>query len=124
MWFTPQQLRTGALKKLVQNNRNRVEKELASLLLSAMEHFDLEEIHLCPLDALHILNKTRIRTDLTQLRRLLKREWRLENKDNSLSYQKITIWQDGSMQLTDVKGRYFTVEKSFLLENFDEPMTG
>ena len=103
--------------------RNRVEKELATILLGAMEQFDIEEIHLCPLDALQLLNRTRIKTDLTQLRRLLKRDWKLENKDNSLSYQKLVIWQDASMQLLDAKGRYFTVEKSFLLDNFDESMT-
>jgi len=122
MWFTPEQIKTAALIKLVQNNRNRVEKELASILLSAMELFDLKEIHLCPLDALHVLNRTRVKTDLTQLRRLLKKDWKLENKDNSLSYQKMVIWQDGSLQLLEAKGRYFTVEKSFLLENFDETM--
>ncbi len=123
MWFTPKQIRTPALKKLVQNNRNRVEKELATILLGAMEQFDTKEIHLCPLDALQLLNRTRIKTDLTQLRRLLKRDWKLENKDNSLSYQKLVIWQDASMQLLDAKGRYFIVEKSFLLDNFDETMT-
>jgi|TARA_R100000093_G_C1907767_1_gene61829 hypothetical protein len=62
-------------------------------------------------------------TALTKLRRMLKREWKLENKDNSLSYQKLVIWQDASMQFLDAKERYFTVEKSFLLENFDESMT-
>jgi len=122
MWFTPDQIKTPALIKLVQNNRNRVEKELASILLSAMEIFDLKEIDLCPLDALQVLNRTRVKTDLTQLRRLLKKDWKLENKDNSLSYQKMVIWQDGSLQLIEAKGRYFTVEKSFLLENFDETM--
>lgn len=104
------------------NNRNRVERELATILLGAMEQFDSNEVHLCPLDALQLLNRTRIKTDLTQLRRLLKKDWRLENKDNSLSYQKLVIWQDASMHLVDAKGRYFTVEKSFLLENFDELM--
>ncbi len=123
MWFTPKQIKTDALKRLVQNNRNRVEKELATILLDAMEQFDINEIHLCPLDALQLLNRTRIKTDLTQLRRLLKRDWKLENKDHSLSYQKLVIWQDASMQLLDAKGRYFTVEKSFLLDNFDESMT-
>jgi hypothetical protein len=123
MWFTPKQIKTPALKRLVQNNRNRVEKELATILLGAMEQFDSNEIHLCPLDALQLLNRTRIKTDLTQLRRLLKRDWKLGNKDNSLSYQKLVIWQDASMQLLDAKGRYFTVEKSFLLDNFDESMT-
>lgn len=123
MWFTASQIRTQALKKLVQNNRNRVEKELASVLLSAMESFDLEEIQLCPMDALHILNRTRVKTDLTQLRRLLKIDWKLKNQDNSLRYFKVVIWQDGSMHQVEAKGRFFTVEKSFLLKNFDELMT-
>jgi hypothetical protein len=123
MWFTAQQIRTTALKKLVQNNRNRVEKELASIILSVMEKFDLEEIHLCPIDALHALNKTRVKTDLTQLRKLLKKDWELKNQDNSNKYQKFVIWSDGDMNLTDAKGRYFTIEKAFLTQNFDETMT-
>jgi CRISPR/Cas system CSM-associated protein Csm2 small subunit len=123
MWFTPQQIKTKALTKLVQNNRNRVEKELASILLSVIEKFDLEEVNLCPLDALLALNRTRVKTDLTQLRRLLKRDWKLINQDNSNSYQKIVIWTDGDINLLDAKGRYFTVQKSFLVKNFDDTMT-
>jgi len=123
MWFTPQQIRTTALKKLVQNNRNRVEKELASIILSVMEKFDLEEVHLCPIDALHALNKTRVKTDLTQLRKLLKTDWKLKNQDNSNKYQKFVIWSDGDINLIDAKGRYFTVKKTFLTQNFDDLMT-
>ncbi|MGB6152024.1 MAG: primase-helicase family protein [Pricia sp.] len=123
MWFTPDQIHTTALKKLVRNNRNRVEKELASILLSAMEKFEMESVDLCPIDALHMLNKTRVKTDLTQLRRLLKKDWKLENRNNSNSYQKITIWATGELNIEDAKGRYFTVEKDFLSRNFDETMT-
>ncbi|WP_339629170.1 primase-helicase family protein [uncultured Maribacter sp.] len=123
MWFTPKQIRTVALRRLVQNNRNRVEKELASILFSVMEKFELEEIHLCPIDALHLLNKTRVKTDLTQLRKLLKNDWKLVNQDNSNKYQKVTIWSDGDIHMTDAKGRYFTVEKDFLNKNFDDTMT-
>src|SRR5680860_388686 len=123
MWFTAKQIRTTALKRLVQNNRNRVEKELASILFSVMEKFELEEIHLCPIDALHLLNKTRVKTDLTQLRKLLKNDWKLTNQDNSNKYQKITIWNDGDIHMTDAKGRYFTVKKDFLNKNFDDTMT-
>ena len=123
MWFSPNQLFTPALKKLVNNNRNRVEKELASILLSAMDKFELCEIQLCPMDALHMLNKTRVKTDLTQLRRLLKKEWKLENQKNSNSYQRATIWNNGEINLEDAKGRYFSISKHFLLKNFDEMMT-
>lgn len=123
MWFTPGQIRTPALTKLVQKNRNRVEKELASLLLSAMEKFEMESVDLCPVDALHMLNKTWVKTDLTQLRRLLKKDWKLENRNNSDRYQKITIWANGEINVEDAKGRYFTVKKEFLTQNFDETMT-
>ena len=123
MWFTPQQIKTNALVKLVRNNRNRVEKELASILLSVIEKFDMEAVDLCPMDALLALNKTRVKTDLTQLRRLLKRDWNLSNQDNSNSYQKFVIWTDGEINLMDAKGRYFTVEKTFLTQNFDETLT-
>lgn len=122
MWFSEQQIRTKALRRLVQHNKNPVEKELAIILISAMEQFDCNEIHLCPIDAVQLLSKTRIKTDMTHVRRLLKEGWRLKNKDNSLSYKKLVIWQDASMQQLDAKGRYFTVDKSFLLKNFDELM--
>jgi len=88
-----------------------------------MEKFDLKEVHLCPIDALHALNKTRVKTDLTQLRRLLKKNWKLNNQDNSNDYQKFVIWSAGDMNLVDAKGRYFTIEKDFLIQNFDDMMT-
>lgn len=120
MWFTPGQIRTDALANLVRNNRNRVEKELASIVLSAMETLELETVDLCPLDALQWLNRTRIRTDLTQLRQILKRDWKLVNRKNSMCYRKLMLWQDGGMGLTDAKGRYYSIQRDFLTKNFGE----
>ena len=45
------------------------------------------------------------------------------NQDNSNQYRKFVIWSDGDMNLTEAKGRYFTIEKTFLTQNFDELMT-
>lgn len=123
MWFTPQQIYTTALAKLVHNNRNRVEKEIAHLLCSVMEKFDLEEISFSIMDLLNTLNKSRIKTDLTQLRALLKVNWKLQQKNNCFKYQKFSILSDGEIVLLDTKGRYFTLEKIFLLKNFDDLMT-
>ncbi len=83
----------------------------------------MEEVDLCPIDALYVLNRTRVRTDLTQLRKLLKNDWKLTNQDNSNKYQKIILWGDGEIDLRDAKGRYFTVKKGFLTQNFDDVMT-
>ena len=120
MWFSPSQIRTKALESLMRNNRNRVEKELASVILSAMEAFELEELQLCPLDALQLLNRTRIKTDLTQLRQILKKDWKLVNQKNSMVYRKLMIWTEGVMGWIDAKGRYYTIKKDFLLEQFGE----
>jgi len=123
MWFTPTQIKTTALKRLVQNNRNRVEKELINIIIAVIEKFELDEVKLCPIDALNALNKTRVKTDLTQIRRVLKNDWKLSNQDNSNSYQKFVIWSDGDIGLTDAKGRHFTIDKDFLRKNFDDLMT-
>lgn len=120
MWFSAEEIKTDDLENLMQNNRNRVEKELASMILSAMETFEVDEIDLCPLDALQVLSRTRVKTDLTQLRQILKKDWKLTNQDNSLTYKKIIIWQEGGLGLTDAIGRYYTVRKSFLSKNFSE----
>lgn len=123
MWFTAKQIYTPALKKLVNNNRNRVEKELAQLLISVIEKHDLDSVEFVPMDLLNGLNKTRVKTDQTQLRSLLKKDWKLTNQLNSLQYRRFTILSDGEIVLTESKGRYFSVKKDFLQKNFDETMT-
>lgn len=123
MWFTPNQIKTAALKKLVQNNRNRVEKEIASICLMVMEKFDLEEVNLCSGDILPALSKSRVNSDQTHIRRILKKEWKLPNQENSNSYEKFCFLSDGEIIMTTSKGRYFTIKKVFLLENFDDLMT-
>ncbi|MDD7915473.1 primase-helicase family protein [Polaribacter ponticola] len=85
MWFTPQQIYTPALKKLIDNNRNHVEKEIAHLLYNIIEKFNLEEIHFSIMDLFAALNKTRVKTDLTQLRKLLNNSWNLEKKTTVLN---------------------------------------
>ena len=119
MWFTASQIKTKALIKLVQNNRNRVEKELANILMSIMEKYELNEVNLCPIDAVNILSRTRVKTDVTQMRRILKRNWGLTNQKNSNLYQKYTLWSDGDIVGKEAKGRYFTISKEFI----DEMMT-
>lgn len=120
MWFTADQIETPALKRLVQNNRNRVERELAGILLMIMEDHDLETLALCPMDAYNAISKSRLRFDLTQIRNILKKEWKLENQSNSNRYQKFLLWGDGSTTFREAKGRYFTINKNFLLENFED----
>ena len=122
MWFTPTQIRTRALQNLIRHNRSRVEKELASILFMVMEKYDLDEVEFCPQDAMFAVNQTRVKTDLTQIRHLLKKEWKLTPRSNSLTYEKFAIWNRGEITRETDTGRFYTVKKEFLLENFDELM--
>ncbi|MDX8341700.1 DUF5906 domain-containing protein [Draconibacterium sp. IB214405] len=122
MWFTPTQIRTRALQNLIRHNRSRVEKELASILFMVMEKYDLDEVEFCPQDAMFAVNQTRVKTDLTQIRHLLKKEWKLTPKSNSLTYEKFAIWNRGEITRETDTGRFYTVKKEFLLEIFDELM--
>lgn len=120
MWFSPDEISTKALRNLKRNNRNRVERELASAILSVMETYSMDEVDVCPLDALQVLNRTRVRTDLTQLRKIFKKEWKLKNQKNSHTYKRMIAWQDGGIGLIDGKGRYYTITRSFLAELFGQ----
>lgn len=123
MWFTPQEIYTTALKKLMQNNRNRVEKEIGEIIINVMDKFDLDSVEFTPIDLLNALNKTRVKTDITQIRHILKKDWKLINQKNSLQYRKFSILSDGEIILIDSKGRYYSINKLFLQRNFDDLMT-
>ncbi len=97
-------------------------KEIAQILISVLEKFDLDKVDFVPFDLLNALNKTRVKTDLTQIRTILKKDWNITNQKNSLSYRKFTVLSDGDIVLSDNKGRYFSVDKVFLMKNFDELM--
>lgn len=123
MWFEFEDIKTPALLRLIRNNRNRVEKEMASTLLTIMELFDWDSIDFCPLDLMQMLNRTRVKTDLTQLRQILKGTWQLKNQTNSNKYQKFIVLQTGDVVLGEGKGRYYSIDKDFLIQNFDDVMT-
>jgi len=124
MWFEPQVLHTKALEKLIKNSRNRLEIEIANVLISLIEKFELEEVKCVPDDLLNVLLKRRVRTNLGEIRSVLKSKWQLKNQKNSLAYKRFFFHNDGDITLSTVseKGRYFTITKTFLEKNFDELM--
>lgn len=64
-----------------------MEKELASILLMVMDKYDQNEIDFCPQDAVFAVNQTRVKTDLTQIRHLLKKNGSFTPKTNSLTHE-------------------------------------
>lgn len=123
MWFTPQQIKTKALVKLVKHNSNQLEKEIANVLLNTMESLDLEVLEFTFSDLLNILNKFKIKYDAVEIKKIVRKNWKLSQAKNSNQYQKISITNDLDFYQNLTKGRYFSITHDFLFEYCDELMT-
>lgn len=116
MWFTPQQIKTKALQKLVRYNSNKIEDELANVLLTTMESLDIETLEFCFSDLLNILKKFRIKYNSNEVKKIIRENWKLVPASNSNKYQKITVTNDLDFYQNQSKGRYFSVSRYFLTE--------
>ncbi|WP_339656808.1 primase-helicase family protein [Flavobacterium frigidarium] len=116
MWFTPQQIKTKALQKLVRYNSSKIENELANVLLNTMESLDIEIIEFCFSDLLNILNKFRIKYDATEIKKIIRENWELKPASNSNKYQKITVTNDLDFYQNQSKGRYYSISRVYLTE--------
>ena len=117
MWFTPQQLKTTALTKLIKSNSGTVEIELANSLLDTMDGLDVDLLEFTFSDLLNILNKFKKRYDAGEIKKILRDKWKLKQAANSNQYQKIIMTMDLDFFQNSAKGRYFSISRSFLDEN-------
>ncbi len=124
MWFTESQIRTKALQKLVWKNNKKLESKIIELLYEFFECNEDREINFIPQDIFNMLGrmfKNQYWT-VNDIRKLLKESWKLEPQSNSLAYIKYDIDYSGSFYQQNKTGRYFTVERNFILQKFDEMM--
>lgn len=122
MWFEFKDYETQALKRVINHNKNLLEVELINVFLTIMENFDDDQLCFQPNDLSNFLSKSNIRTDLTKLRRLIKEKWGLTSVSNSLSYKRYILLSDGSFAVNTEKGRYYTITKKWINENYDDLM--
>jgi len=124
MWFTESQIRTKALQKLVWKNNNKLESKIIELLYEFFECNEDREINFIPQDIFNMLGrmfKNQYWT-VNDIRKLFKESWKLEPQNNSLAYIKYDIDYSGSFYQQNKTGRYFTVERNFIVQKFDEMM--
>jgi hypothetical protein len=116
MWFTPKQIKTKALEKLVLHKSSKIEHEIASTLLNVMESIDIEILEFSISDLLNILNKFKVKYDAIEIKKIIRENWKLSPSPNSNKYQKITVTNDLDIYQNQAKGRHYVIFKIFLVE--------
>ena len=119
MWFDPGLIDTDALQKIIRANRNRVELELAELLLDIMASMHVDTVNFCFNDILNLFDYQRVKTDRTALRKVVQDCWKLRPAPNSLSYTTyqigVSVSEPAYVETRKV-GRFYTVTRQ-MLEN-------
>ena len=117
MWFAPEFIATDALRKIIRANRNRLEIDMAELLMEIMTVQNVSEISFCINDIAAILEYNRVKADRSQIRRVVQECWKLAPASNSLSYTtyQIGISTSGTNYVEARKvGRFYTVTRQML----------
>ena len=84
MWFDPALTDTEALQRIIRANRNRVEIELAELLMDIMVTKNVGAVSFCINDILNLFDYQRVKADRTALRKVIQECWKLSPSPNSL----------------------------------------
>ena len=117
MWFDPKLIDTDALQKIIRANRNRVELELAELLLDIMVSMHVDTVYFCFKDILNLFDYQRVKTDRTALRKVVQDCWKLRPAPNSLSYTTyqigVSVSEPAYVETRKV-GRFYTVTRQML----------
>ena len=119
MWFDPKLIDTEALQKIIRANRNRVELELAELLLDIMGIRNVDTVDFCLNDIICLFDYQRVKADRTSLRKVVQDCWKLRPAPNSLSYTAYQIsvsTNEPAYVETRRVGRFYTVTRQ-MLEN-------
>lgn len=116
MWFNPALIRTEALERIMQSNRNHTEIDIVELLRTIMESQNVDKVSFIPQDLLPLLSLNGVKVELWHIRKVVKELWRLKPAPNALSY---TIYQydyskPSKYGAINRVGRFYTVTKEFL----------
>ncbi len=83
MWFRHDLLVTDALRKIIQYNRGKVEIEMLNLISEIMQIKELDTYSFCVNEVLDMLTRISMKTETTQIRRILQDKWGLLSEDTT-----------------------------------------
>lgn len=113
MWFRPDEIATKALSRIKKYNRNKLEAEMAQILLFILDSLeDVKTICFCVAEMQDWLIRKDFRGhDSVSIRRVFQAEWKLQPSANSNSYQQYRITADGSIHESTQKGRFYKLSE-------------
>ncbi len=114
MWFAPKLIDTEALRKIIRSNRNRLEIEMADLLLDIMAKMEVETVSFCLHDIIPLLLCSQVKAEKPQVRKVVQECWKLSPAPNGLTYTTYMYGGEGRYQPRKGVGRYYTVTKELL----------
>lgn len=116
MWFDPALIRTEALERIMQSNRNHTEIDIVELLRTIMESQNVDKISFIPQDLLPLLSLNGVKVELWHILKVVKELWRLKPAPNALSYTTYQYDYSKPSKYGAINrvGRFYTVTKEFL----------
>lgn len=116
MWFNPALIRTEALERIMQSNRNHTEIDIVELLRTIMESQNVDKVSFIPQDLLPLLSLNGVKVELWHIRKVVKGLWRLKPAPNALSYTTYQYDYSKPSKYGAINrvGRFYTVTKEFL----------
>lgn len=121
MWFTPEQIRTEALVKLMNSDKNKLQDEVLKLLREITERFEDDKICLTPMETCTMIKKLNKRSNIeaNDVRTIFK-NWGFTPSSNSNKYSGYDYQSYGEITRLDRKGRYYEIELSKISHFFDD----
>ncbi|MDR2222070.1 MAG: DUF5906 domain-containing protein [Flavobacteriaceae bacterium] len=121
MWFTPEQIRTEALVKLMNSDKNKLEQEVLELIRELAERFDEKELCLAPMETSAIIKKINKRSNIEpkDVRKIFK-NWGFIASENSYKYPGYDYHSYGEFTRLDRTGRFYQINLSKIAHYFDE----
>ena len=116
MWFDSALIRTEALERIMQSNRNHIEIDIVELLRTIMESQNVDKVSFIPQDLLPLLSLNGVKVELWHIRKVVKELWRLSPAPNALSYTTYQYDYSKPSKYGAINrvGRFYTVTKDFL----------
>ena len=95
MWFSPKQIETEALRKIICSNCNRLEIEMADLLLDIMAKMEMETVSFCLHDIIPLLLCSQVKAEKLQVRKVVQECWKLSPCTQRAYLYHLRVWRRG-----------------------------